>query len=217
MEPLNRLFENNRRWVAQMTAQDAGFFQRLSRQQKPEYLWIGCADSRVPANEIVGLLPGELFVHRNISNVVSPTDPNCLSVIQYAVDVLEVHHIIVCGHYRCGGIEAILANRSLGFSDQWLKHVGQVREKHWKHLAAMKKVLQSNRLCELNVIEQVFNAAGTSMIQEAWSRQRSLTIHGWIYAIDNGLLRDLGISVSRASEVEERYQAALNALATVVT
>jgi carbonic anhydrase len=213
MDQLDHLFANNRRWVARMTAQDPGFFQRLSRQQKPDYLWIGCADSRVPANEIVGLRPGELFVHRNISNVVSASDPNCLSVIQYAVDVLAVRHIIVCGHYGCGGVEAVLANHSLGFSDRWLLYVHQVREKHGAQLAKMKKVLQSRRLCELNVIEQVLNVATTPMIQDAWSRHRSVTVHGWIYAIDNGLLRDLGMSVSRPGEVAERYQAALNNLA----
>jgi carbonic anhydrase len=210
MNQLNELFENNRRWVAQITSRDPGFFQKLARQQKPQYLWIGCADSRVPANEIVGLLPGELFVHRNISNVVAPGDPNCLSVIQYAIDVLQVRHIIVCGHYGCGGVEAVLQNRSLGFGDQWLKHVHDVRNKHLGSLADMKKTLQLNRLCELNVIEQVVNVSQIPFVQDAWARQQKLSIRGWIYGIDNGLLRDLGICINRSSEVSERYQSALN-------
>ena len=157
VEELKHLFDNNRRWVSEMTAKDAGFFQRLSRQQSPKYLWIGCADSRVPANEIVGLLPGELFVHRNVSNVVSLDDPNCLSVIQYAVDVLRVRHIIVCGHFGCGGVEAALEDRSLGLSDQWIKYVRDVRDKHREQLEGLKKTIRFNRLCELNVIEQVLH------------------------------------------------------------
>ena len=169
MEQLKQLFDNNRRWVAQLTARDPGFFQRLSHLQQPQYLWIGCADSRVPANEIVGLLPGELFVHRNISNVVAVGDTNCLSVLQYAVDVLQVRHVIVCGHYGCGGIEATLQDRKLGLADQWLKNVQEVRAKHWDQLSGMKKVLQFNRLCELNVIEQVLHVTETSIIQNAWS------------------------------------------------
>src|SRR5215510_14092639 len=212
MDELNNLFDNNRRWVAQMTSRDSGFFQRLSRQQKPQYLWIGCADSRVPANEIVGLLPGELFVHRNVSNVVATSDPNCLAVIQYAVDVLQVRHIIVCGHYGCGGVEAVLHNRALGLSDEWLKHVHDVREKHTVQLSELRKVLQLNRLCELNVIEQAFNVTQTSVIQNAWQRQQRVSVHGWIYAIEDGLLRDLKISINHPSEVEDHYQAALGNL-----
>ena len=213
MGVLDHLFENNRRWVAQMTAHDPGFFQRLSGQQTPKYLWIGCADSRVPANEIVGLFPGELFVHRNVSNVVAPGDTNCLSVIQYAVDVLQVRHIIVCGHFGCGGVEAALADRSLGLSDQWLKYVRDVRDKHREQLAGLKKVMQSNRLCQLNVIEQVLNVVGTSIVRDAWSRQQRISIHGWIYAIDNGLLRDLGISITRPEEASQQYGAAIRNLA----
>jgi len=213
MDQLNHLFEKNRQWVAQMTARDPGFFQRLSRQQKPQYLWIGCADSRVPANEIVDLLPGELFVHRNVSNVVSLDDPNCLSVIQYAVDVLQVRHIIVCGHYGCGGVEAALEGRSLGLSDQWLKHVSDVRDKHREQLAALKKAMRWNRLCELNVIEQVLHVAQTGIVRDAWARQQKVTIHGWIYAIDDGLLRDLGVSITRAEEVSQKYDAAVGKLA----
>jgi len=212
MDELNQLFENNRRWVAQMTSRDSGFFQRLSRQQKPQYLWIGCADSRVPANEIVGLLPGELFVHRNVSNVVATADPNCLAVIQYAVDVLQVRHIVVCGHYGCGGVEAVLDNRTLGLADQWLKHVGHVRDKHAVQLSDLRKVLKLNRLCELNVIEQAFNLTQTSVIRDAWQRKQRVSVHGWIYAIEDGLLRDLKISINHPSEVDDRYQAALGNL-----
>ena len=212
MDQLNNLFEKNRRWVAQITSKDPGFFQKLSRQQTPQYLWIGCADSRVPANEIVGLLPGELFVHRNLSNVVAPGDTNCLSVIQYAVDILKVRHIIVCGHYGCGGVEAALSDRSSGFVDQWLKNIRRVRDKYSKELDEMKRVIQLNRLCELNVIEQVMNVTQTPAVLDAWSRQQQLSVRGWIYGIDNGLLRDLGICINRFSEREERYQSALNQL-----
>lgn len=212
MNELNHLFENNRRWVAQMTARNPGFFQKLSRQQTPKYLWIGCADSRVPANEIVGLLPGELFVHRNVSNVVALDDLNCLSVIQYAVDVLQVRHIIVCGHYGCGGVEVALENRTLGLSDKWLKHVRDVQDKHREQLGALKKVIQSNRLCELNVIEQVLNVGQTSIVRDAWSRGQRISIHGWIYAIDNGLLRDLDVSITRPTEMSPQYETAVKNL-----
>ena len=197
MNGLEHLFENNRRWVAQITEKDPEFFQRLSRQQKPQYLWIGCADSRVPANEIVGLLPGELFVHRNVSNVVSLDDPNCLSVIQFAVDVLRVRHIIVCGHYGCGGVEAALEGRKLGLAEQWLKHVGIVRDKHAKELAQIDKDKRLDRLCELNVIAQLRNVGRTSILRDAWERGQNVSIHGWIYAITNGLLQDLGVSIDR--------------------
>jgi carbonic anhydrase len=213
MNELSHLFENNRRWVGQMTARDPGFFQKLARQQRPQYLWIGCADSRVPANEIVGLLPGELFVHRNVSNVVALEDINCLSVIQFAVDVLQVRHIIVCGHFGCGGVEAAIEDRSVGLSDQWLKHVREVRDKHLEQLGTLKKVARSNRLCELNVIEQVLHVAQTSIVRDAWSRQQRVSIHGWIYAIGDGLLRDLGISIARPEEEEAQYAAAVRNLA----
>jgi len=213
MDQLKHLFDNNRRWAERMTERDSGFFQKLSRQQQPQYLWIGCADSRVPANEIVGLLPGELFVHRNISNVVATNDVNCLSVLQYAVDVLHVRHVIVCGHYGCGGVEATLQDLKIGLADQWLKHVGEVKTKHWKQLSEMKKTLQLNRLCELNVIEQAFNVSQTSIIQAAWERQQRIYIHGWIYGIENGLLRDLGVCSTRHSEMLEKYQAAVDGLA----
>ena len=197
MDELKHLFDNNRRWVTQMAMTYPGFFEKLSQQQAPRYLWIGCADSRVPANEIVGLLPGELFVHRNIANVVSLNDPNCLAVIQYAVDILQVRHIIVCGHFGCGGVEAALEDRSLGLADQWIQHVRDVRDKHHQELNALKKVLKSNRLCELNVIEQAGHVAQTSILRDAWSRQQRVTIHGWIYAIEDGLLKDLGVNITR--------------------
>jgi carbonic anhydrase len=215
MDDLHQLFDNNRRWVAQMTARDAGFFQRLSGQQTPKFLWIGCADSRVPANEIVGLLPGELFVHRNISNVVAADDPNCLSVIQYAVDVLRVRHIIVCGHFGCGGVEAALEDLSLGLSDQWVRHVRNVRDKHREQLGQLKKVIRFKRLCELNVIEQALNVGQTSILRDAWGRQQRVSIHGWIYAIENGLLRDLGVSIAGPAEVSRQYDAAVMNLAAL--
>ncbi len=213
MDETSHLFENNRRWVARITTGDPGFFQRLSRQQTPKYLWIGCADSRVPANEIVGLLPGELFVHRNVSNVVAEGDLNCLSVIQYAVDVLKVRHIIVCGHFGCGGVEAALEDQSLGLIDAWLKHVRDIRDKHREQLGALKKVIRSNRLAQLNVIEQALNVAQTGVVRDAWSRQQRLSIHGWIYAINDGLLRDLGISISQPREAAQQYDTALKNLA----
>ncbi len=216
MEELSHLFENNRRWVAKVTAKDPGFFQRLSGQQTPKYLWIGCADSRVPANEIVGLLPGELFVHRNISNVVALDDRNCLSVIQYAVDVLQVRHIIVCGHFGCGGVQVALEDRSLGLSDEWLKHVKDVRNKHREQLGALEMTHRFDRLCELNVIEQVHNVARTTILRDAWSREQRITIHGWIYAIGNGLLRDLGFCITRPEEAAQQCEDAIRNLASGV-
>ena len=213
MDELKHLFANNRKWVAKMKITYPGFFEKLSQQQTPRYLWIGCADSRVPANEIVGLLPGELFVHRNVSNVVALDDPNCLTVIQYAIDVLRVEHIIVCGHFGCGGIQATLEDRRLGLSDLWLTHVRDVKDKHNEQLDALDGMARFNRLCELNVIEQVVNVSRTTIVRDAWSRQQNLTIHGWIYAVSNGLLRDLGISVSRPEEVLGQYNLALSNLA----
>ena len=196
-----------------MIDRDATFFKKLSGQQAPQYLWIGCADSRVPANEIVGLLPGELFVHRNVSNIVVLDDPNCLAVIQYAVDVLRVRHIIVCGHFGCGGVEAVLEDRKLGLSDKWLQHVRDVRAKHQKYLAALPdKVTRLRRLCELNVIEQVRNVTRTSIVRDAWARQQEITIHGWIYAIENGILRDLAISIAAPEEAPLQYDAAIKTL-----
>src|SRR5215467_2207505 len=212
MDDLKQLFENNRRWVATMTRAYPGFFENLAQQQAPKYLWIGCADSRVPANEIVGLLPGELFVHRNVSNMVVLDDPNCLTVIQYAVDVLKVEHIIVCGHFGCGGIQATLDERRLGLSDLWLTHVRDVKDKHHEQLDAIDGVHRFDRLCELNVIEQVLNVSRTTIVRDAWVRQQSLTLHGWIYAVSNGLLRDLDVSISRPEQATQKYHLAVKNL-----
>jgi len=213
MDQLKGLFENNRRWVAKMAATYPGFFEKLSQQQAPRYLWIGCADSRAPANEIVGLLPGELFVHRNVSNMVVLDDTNCLTVIQYAVDVLKVEHVIVCGHFGCGGIQAILEERRLGLSDLWLTHVRAVKEKHGDELSALDGIARFDRLCELNVVEQVLNVSRTTIARDAWSRGQALTIHGWIYAVSNGLLRDLGVSISRPEDASSQYNLAIHNLA----
>ncbi|HTM07982.1 MAG TPA: carbonate dehydratase [Verrucomicrobiae bacterium] len=207
MRILSHLFENNRRWATAITQRDPNFFKRLSHQQTPQYLWIGCADSRVPANEIVGLLPGELFVHRNVANLVLQTDLNCLSVIQYAVEALRVQHIIVCGHYGCGGVLAALRGEQLGLIDNWLRHVQDVRDKNYSTMEFLAgEAERHHRLCELNVIEQVMNVAKTTIVQGAWSRGQSLAIHGWIYSIADGLLRDLDVCVTSPTELRERAQ-----------
>lgn len=210
---LTHLFQQNRRWAQRIRAQEPDFFHKLLQQQSPEYLWIGCADSRVPANDIVGLLPGELFVHRNVANVVVHTDLNCLSVLQYAVDVLKVKHVIVCGHYGCGGIWATLRNDRLGLIDNWLRHVQDVRKKHDHEL--MKIVgenHQCNRLCELNVIEQVLNVCETTIVQDAWSRGQNLAIHGWIYGLHDGHLRNLNICLTDRDSIVPTYQSAVASL-----
>ena len=213
MQALKELFDNNKAWAASMIKRDAEFFARLSRQQSPQYLWIGCADSRVPANEIVGLLPGELFVHRNVANVVVHADLNCLSVIQYAVDVLKVRHIIVCGHYGCGGVQAAVRNDKLGLIDNWLRHVQDVQLKHTVQLRAIGDRNELiNRMCELNVIEQVVNVSQTTIVQDAWSRGQVVTVHGWIYAVVDGQLRDLGLSVTNDTDLPTAYRAAVTAL-----
>ena len=197
---LKQLLENNRAWAASMVKQDPQFFSRLKNQQAPDYLWIGCSDSRVPANQISGLLPGELFVHRNIANVVVHTDLNCLSVIQFAVDVLGVEHIIVCGHYGCSGVAAALRKDRIGLADNWLRHIQDV---HTKHRAELDKLgseeERHHRLCELNVVEQVNNVSQTTAVRDAWTRGKSLSIHGWVYTLEDGLIRDLGITVSAVS------------------
>jgi carbonic anhydrase len=181
--------------------QDADFFSKLSLQQSPDYLWIGCSDSRVPANEIVGLLPGELFVHRNVANLVVHTDLNCLSVMQFAVDVLKVRHIIVCGHYGCSGVRAALRRERLGLVDNWLRHLQDVREKHEEQLAALSdEPRRCNRLCELNVVEQVANVSRTTMVRDAWQRGQELAVHGWIYGLQDGLLRDLRTTITGSPE-----------------
>ncbi len=209
MEALNTLFANNKAWAARMLERDPEFFARLSRQQSPAYLWIGCSDSRVPANEIVGLLPGELFVHRNVANVVVHTDLNCLSVMQYAIDVLKVRHVIVCGHYGCGGVRAALRADRVGLVDNWLRHVQDVRDKHAGNLGTIAEEDEAaDRLCELNVIEQVVNVCETTIVLDAWARGQALSVHGLIYGIGDGLLRDLGASVNGAGEVEKARVAA---------
>jgi carbonic anhydrase len=198
---LSDLFDNNRRWAAARTRQDPDFFSRLTAQQAPEYLWIGCADSRVPANEIVDLPPGELFVHRNVANVVVHTDLNCLSVLQYAVDVLRVRDIIVCGHYGCGGVRAALTNMKLGLIDNWLRHVQDVRQKHAGVLDRLADQAREDCLCELNVFEQAVHACETTIVQDAWARGQPLTVHAWIYRLDDGILRDLDFSVESPDEL----------------
>ena len=206
---LSELFDNNRAWSAEVTKRDPEFFLRLSRQQAPQYLWIGCSDSRVPANEIVDLAPGEMFVHRNVANVVVHGDLNCLSVIQFAVDVLDVKHIIVCGHYGCGGVRAALRDERHGLVDNWLRHVQDVQLKHQSQLdELLTDGERFDRLCELNVVEQVVNVAQTTVVRDAWARGKSLCVHGWVYGLGDGLLRDLGITISAADQVQSRADAA---------
>jgi carbonic anhydrase len=213
MRTLRHLFDNNRAWADQILQRDPDFFRKLSRQQFPNYLWIGCADSRVPANEIVGLPPGELFVHRNLANLVVHTDLNCLSVIQFAVDVLKVGHIIVCGHYGCGGVLAALRRDRLGLIDNWLRHIQDVYQKHEIQLNLSGDTSAiGRRLCELNVIEQVLNVCQTTIVQDAWQRRQELAVHGWIYAIDNGLLRDMNTTITNTQETAGVYQSAIGAL-----
>jgi carbonic anhydrase len=195
MNDVNELFSSNRAWAAARLATDPQFFERLQHQQNPEYLWIGCADSRVPANEIVGLLPGELFVHRNVANVVVHTDLNCLTVLQYAVDVLKVRHVIVCGHYGCGGVRAALTRQRVGLADNWLRHVQDVEARHRDELTQIADPEERcDRLCELNVVEQVENVCQTTIVQDAWTSGQELSVHGWIYGLADGLLRDLSVT-----------------------
>jgi carbonic anhydrase len=190
-----------------MTRQDADFFTRLSRQQAPEYLWIGCSDSRVPANQITGLLPGEMFVHRNIANLVEHTDVNCLSVLQFAIDVLQVKHVIVCGHYGCGGVRAAMSTQPLGLIDNWLRHIRDVQLWNREELMAIEDLeARTNRLAELNVEAQVANVCHTTIVQDAWRRGQSLAVHGWIYSLADGLLRDLGLAVERPEQIPEEYR-----------
>ncbi len=202
MKTLSGLFENNRSWAEGMTRSDPEFFQVLARQQTPKYLWIGCSDSRVPANQVVGLLPGEMFVHRNIANVVAHADLNCLSVVQFAVDVLRVEHVIVCGHYGCGGVLAALRNDNLGLVDHWINHVRNVRVKYQDRLDTLpSEPLRHELLCRLNVVEQVANLSRTTIIRTAWERGQSLALHGWIYSIQDGLLQDLGVDLRSGREL----------------
>ena len=204
METLSHLFENNRAWSEGIRQVKPEFFLELAGQQSPNYLWIGCSDSRVPANQIVGLAPGELFVHRNIANLVVHTDLNCLSVMQFAVEILKVRHIIVCGHYGCSGVGAVWRRDRLGLSDNWLRHVQDVVQKHEATLANTPKAEVVDRLCELNVIEQVTNVCCTTIAQDAWQRGQELAVHGWIYGLHGGLLRDLNVTVDGGAKVESR-------------
>ena len=213
MRTLKYLFDSNKAWAARIRKQDPDFFLKLSQQQSPAHLWIGCSDSRVPANEIVGLLPGELFVHRNIANIVVHTDLNCLSVMQFAVDILKVRHIIVCGHYGCSGVRAVLQRDRLGLSDNWLRHVQDVREKHEKRLCGDTDAKALDRLCEFNVIEQVANVCQTTIVRDAWERAQELTVHGWIYGLSDGHLRDLNTTITSLQEAPAAYVEAISALA----
>ena len=213
MPKLSELFANNRRWAADRTREEPDFFTRLTAQQAPTYLWIGCSDSRVPANEIVDLPPGELFVHRNVANVVVHTDLNCLSVMQFAVAVLKVEHIIVCGHYGCSGVSTAVKNERVGLADNWLRHVQDVHAKHERIVSREPDVLSRiARVCELNVIEQVANVCQTTIVRDAWERGQEVNVHGWVYGLKDGLLRDLNTSASKPSEVGPAYQKALTAL-----
>ena len=204
MKTLKPLFDNNREWAEKIGREQPGFFKQLSQQQNPEYLWIGCSDSRVPANEIVALPPGEVFVHRNIANVVVHTDLNCLSVIQYAVDVLKVKHIIVCGHYGCGGVTAAMESGSHGLIDNWLRHIRDIYRFHADQLDTIEDpVARKDRLCELNVIEQVGNVCNTTMVSNAWKSGQELHVHGWIYRLEDGLLRDLNVGTPRPQHLPQ--------------
>jgi carbonic anhydrase len=211
MKDLKRLLDQNRAWAENIKASDPDFFPTLAKQQTPRYLWIGCSDSRVPATQLVGMVPGEMFVHRNVANVVDHTDFNCLSVMQYAVDVLKVDHIIVCGHHSCGGVKAAMDNLQLGLIDNWLRHVQDVLHEHEELLAKVSDENQRlDRLCELNVIEQVLNVGRTTIVQSAWQRGQELVVHGWIYGLENGLLRDLGVSIDNANDLADVYRSAIS-------
>lgn len=206
MPEIKTLFANNRAWARQVEEDQPGFFKKLSAQQAPEYLWIGCSDSRVPANEIVGMLPGELFVHRNVANLVLHSDMNCLSVLQYAIDILKVKHIIVCGHYGCGGINAAMNKQRVGFVDNWLRNIKDVYALHREEIEVIAdEPARLNRLCELNVVEQVRNLCHTSFVQDAWERQQPLTVHGWVYSLENGHLKDLAVSHSSPEQIDNIY------------
>ncbi|ODU45530.1 carbonate dehydratase [uncultured Aquimonas sp.] len=213
MSQLHELLDKNRQWAAAVRAEDPAFFKRLSSQQAPKYLWIGCSDSRVPANQVTGLAPGEVFVHRNIANVVVHTDLNCLSTIQFAVDVLKVEHIIVCGHYGCSGVHAAMAKTRVGLADYWLRHVGDVAYRHGEILAAAElESLRHARLCELNAIEQVVNVCQTTIVRDAWARGQSLSVHAWIYGLLDGRIRELGFGVDGPEDLEPAYAAAIESV-----
>jgi carbonic anhydrase len=212
MKAALKLLENNKEWVHKRLADDPAFFARLTHQQMPQFLWIGCSDSRVPANEITGLAPGEVFVHRNIGNVVVHTDLNCLSVLQFAVDVLKVRHIIVCGHYGCSGVGAALSRVRLGLVDNWLRHVQDVADVHGAYLGTLAKEVRADALCELNVIDQVQNVCRTSVVQDAWARGQTLFVNGWVYGLADGTLRDLDVTVNSADASQPTIVAAIAAV-----
>ena len=215
MNRIDELLRNNRAWAERVSREDPSFFERLWRQQAPKYLWIGCSDSRVPANQVVDLLPGEVFVHRNIANVVVHTDLNCLSVIQFAVDVLKVEHILVVGHYGCGGVHAALHQRRLGLADNWVRHVADVAHLHAGVLEAMDDdELRHDRLCELNALEQVSHVCKTTIVQDAWARGQRLAVHGWVYTLRDGRVHDLGLDVSAPEQLDPQYAAALERIRT---
>ncbi|KAF7768953.1 carbonic anhydrase [Pseudoalteromonas citrea] len=206
---LDHLLENNQQWAERERARDPDYFKKLLGQQKPEYLWIGCSDSRVPANEIVDLMPGELFVHRNVANVVVHTDHNCLSVMQYAVEVLKVKHIMVVGHYGCGGVQAVLDEARFGLIDNWLRHVADVKEKHQSIIDNITPQRRCDALCELNVIDQVRNVCQTNIVQDAWRRGQDLTIHGWVYGLADGLLHELNAHAAKPEQIADQYALAI--------
>jgi carbonic anhydrase len=207
--PLQNLLDHNRDWASRMERDRPGFFTGLSQQQRPRYMWIGCSDSRVPANQITGLEPGEVFVHRNVANVVVHSDLNALSAVQYAVDMLGVRHVIVCGHYGCGGVQAALTNTRVGLADNWIRHIQDVRDQHRERLGAAPEPQRVNMLCELNVIEQVVNLCQTTVVSDAWARDARVTVHGWVYGVHDGLLQDLKISVSSTADLEQLYPQAI--------
>lgn len=207
MRVLKKLFENNKKWAEKIKRSDPDFFLKLSRQQNPEYLWVGCSDSRVPANEIIGKMPGEVFVHRNIANLVIHTDINCLSVIQYAVEVLKVKHIIVCGHYGCGGIQAAMENKALGLIDNWIRNIKDLYRHHQADIDSLQNEKDKiNLLCELNVVEQVENICHTAIVQNAWSSGQELSVHGWIYSIEDGILKDLNVCTTGLEEISHTHR-----------
>ena len=213
MTTLDELLERNREWAEQVKRDDPGFFKALSQQQAPKYLWIGCSDSRVPANQILGLAPGEVFVHRNIANVVVHADLNCLSVIQFAVDLLKVEHILVVGHYGCSGVHASLTGTRIGLADNWLRHVGDVAQKHAALLEGVElDSLRHARLCELNAIEQVVNVCKTTVLQDAWARGQSVSVHGWVYSLHDGRVRNMGMDVASPEQLAPAYEIALTRL-----
>ncbi|MFN3377326.1 MAG: carbonate dehydratase [Burkholderiaceae bacterium] len=215
MSDIQDLFAHNRAWAAQMERDRPGFFTSLLAQQQPKYMWIGCSDSRVPANQITGLEPGEVFVHRNVANVVVPTDLNCLSTIQYAVDQLHVEHLMVVGHYGCGGVRAALQDTRVGLADNWIRHVKDVRDRHRALIAAVPEAARLDVLCELNAIEQVVNIAQTTVVQDAWARGQRLTLHGWCYGLKDGLINDLHMTVAGTDGLEALYKAAIEGVAAV--